>query len=360
MPDAFPDRGEIRFLKVRDAGSVLNATFALLRRNAREVLLGFLAIVGPVALASGLSTALYLRRVGHLFADPAALEADPLGMFNLTYVGILVFGVLTGTVSQAAAGAYVRLYRLGEAGTVTVGRLWDEAKGLILPMVGLTFVFGAVSMFSAVIAIVPCLGAIAWVAFLVWLIPYYAVTMASRVVEVDSLAEAWQRARVLVKGSWGFAFGAFLLAGIIFYIITIAASLPVSVIMFGGMVSTTGEDPSGMLSVMGALAAPLQALASAGYLIPLVAAYFIHGRLVEELEGTTLYDDLDALADRSPASRWTDEPAPSTPPSPPFEAEPPRLGGPPSPEPPAPAAPETDGDDAPPSGFRGGGFGPGG
>ena len=350
MPDAAPDLGEIRFLKHRDAGGVLNATFAFLRRNAREVLWGFFAIVGPVALASGIASALYFRQVGDLFFDPAAMEADPFGVFNVTYLGILVFSLLTGAVAQAAAAAYVRLYRLGEAGAVSVGDLWEETKGLILPMLGLNLMFGLAIMVSVVIMIVPCLGALAWLAFVVWLVPYYVVTMASRGVEADSLAEAWGRARVLVKGSWGFAFGAFLLAAVVFYIFVAVLSLPAYVIGFAAMVNTTAEDPSGMFAMMGAVMAPLQALSAVGYLIPLVAGYFIHGRLVEELDGTSLHDDLDALADRSAAARWDAAPA-STPPAPEADDVPPSTPPASGPEDPPPS------DDGPPSGFRGGGFG---
>ncbi len=62
-----PDLGEIRFQKSRDASGVLNATIALVRRNARRLLGGYLAIVAPAALASGIAAALYFRAIGRMF-----------------------------------------------------------------------------------------------------------------------------------------------------------------------------------------------------------------------------------------------------------------------------------------------------
>lgn len=340
-----PDLGEIRFQKSRDAGGVLNATTVLLRRNAREAFVGFLAIVGPVALAGGIASALYFRQIGDVFSDPERMANDPFAVFNGTYVGLIAFGILTGVVSMAAAGAYVRLYRAGEAGEITVSVLWDEAKELILPMLGLTLAIGAAFVGSALLNVVPCLGTIAWFALWIWAFPYVMVTMAARAVESPSLGEAWSRARTLVKGSWGFAFGAIFLAAVVFYILSFALSIPFYALSFFASASTVAEDPSGVFGMFGLFMAPVQILLSALYLLPLVAAYFVHGKLVEELEGTSLMDDLDALADTSVATRWDDAPTTTEPQSP----EPPRS------TPPA-SEPEPRDDDAP-RGFRGGGFG---
>ncbi|MEM6288723.1 MAG: hypothetical protein AAF845_16415 [Bacteroidota bacterium] len=354
MTETLPDDGEIRFLKHRDAGSVLNAAFVFIRRNARELILGFLAIVGPVALASGIAFALYFRQFGDLFQNPEAIESMSFGAFGVSYVGAIVFSLLAGAVAQAVVGAYVRMYRLGEAGTVSVGDLWEGSKGLVLPMVGLNLLFGLVAGFSVVIVAIPCLGALAWLAFIVWLLPYYIVTMASRAVEAGTVREAWARSRALVKGSWGFAFGAFVLALVVFYIAITIVSLPMTVVMFAAVFNSATGDMSGMFTTMGALMAPLQVLSSLGYLVPLMAGYFIHGRLAEEMDGTALHDDLDALADRSAATQWTGEPLGSTP-----LASTPPASTPPASEDAAPG-PAADSpppaDDAPPSGFRGGGF----
>lgn len=339
MPlDAFPDAGEIRFQKVRDAGGVLNATFAFLRRNAREAVVGFLAIVAPVALASGLSSALYLRSVGDVFSmDPEEMAAaDPADVFGVAYLGAMVFSALTWIVALAAAGAYVRLYREGAAGGVTVGGLWEEAKGLLLPMAGFTFAVVGLFVGSFVVMVIPRLGALAALAFYVWTIPYAAVTYAARVVEEPTLGAAYARARTLVKGTWGFAAGAMVLAWVVTTVLIFAISMPGYAVAAVIGANTLADDPSGWVGTASLLAAPLGVLNSVTYLVPFVAAFFVHGRLVEETEGTSLMDGLDAFADAPGDDRWDGAPR-STPPAPP-------------------ASGPEDEDDRP-RGFRGGGFG---
>lgn len=345
MPlDSFPDAGEIRFQKVRDAGGVLNATFAFLRRNAREVFVGFLAIVGPAALAAGLSSALYLRSMGGLFTmDPEEMAAlDPGDLFGVSYLGVALFGMLTTIVALAAAGAYVRLYREGEAGGITAGLLWEETKGLLLPMAGFTLALIGVFIGSAVVMVIPCLGALAVLAFYVWMVPYVSVTYAARVVEEPTLGAAYRRARTLVKGTWKFAAGSMVLAWIIVIVVIMALSIPGYIV--AAVIGASAADPSGLSGSLGLIAAPLQVLNAVAYLVPFVAAFFVHGRLVEETEGTSLVDGLDAFADPSPASHWDAAPR-STPPEP---LSPPASG-------PQGEADEPEDDRS--RGFRGGGFG---
>lgn len=364
-----PDAGDIRFQKVRDAGGVLNATVALVRRNAREVLPGFLAIVGPTALASGLASALYLRTMGDfLTMDPEDLAtADPLAMFGAGYVGTVLFGLLTWIVALAVTGAYVRLYREGAAGGISVGELWEETKGLLLPMAGLTLATIAVVFASVFVMIIPCLGLLAVLAFYVWTVPYVAVIYAARVVEEPTLAGAYRRARLLVKGMWPFAAGAMVIAWIVAAVVGFALSIPayVAAAVIG---ANAAGDPAELIGTLSVVAAPLQILTVTVYLVPLLAAFFVHGRLVEDLEGTSLVDSLDALADDSAGARWHDAPRddvrsdgvrpgddlrstpPALPPSPPPAS---RLD---EPDEPAEGPPDEPGDDAP-RGFRGGGFG---
>jgi hypothetical protein len=338
MPD-FPDLGAVRFRKLRDVGDVMNATVALLRENWRELLTSYVAVVAPVALATGIATGLYMHQMGGLLADPAAMEDDPFAVFSPTYFGILLFGALGGALTVAAASAYVKLYREGQAGAITASVLWEEARDLLFPFLGLSIVYGLVIMLSAVIAIVPCLGILAWFAFVIWSLPYYAVTFAVRALEEDTLAASWQRARELVKGSWLFAGGALLLAGLLFYVIIMIVSIPLYVMMILVGINSAATDPSAMFSVMGAVVAPLQVVSYAGYLIPLVALFFVHGRLAEELDGTGLYADLDDLAGLGPEADQPDAAAPPTPTAPEADARP------------------SDRQDGPGTGgFRGGGF----
>ncbi len=284
-------------------------------------------------------------------------DADTAGL-GMSMLWMLVFGSLVTVVSLAVVGGYVRLYRAGEADDASVGVLWEEAKGLLLPLTGLMALGMAVYLLSVVVMAVPCLGALAWLGFWLWALPYVTTTYAVRVVEVDTLGEAFRRAQMLVKGSWGFAAGAMILAVIVAFVLAIGLSIPLYIVgMMVGM-NTVADDPTGLFNVIAALMAPYQVLTVTSYIVPYLAAFFVHGRLVEELEGTSLHDDLDALVGSVPAERRRDALA-STPPvaPPPSSMEEVSDDAPASTREAADDAPPPD--DAPRGGFRGGGFGDG-
>lgn len=347
----FPDDGQIRFRKIRDAGSVLNATFEIIKRNAREMVVSYLAIVAPVAVASSIASLLWVSRMGAAFSDPEVLASDPLAVFGSAYVFSLVFSLFTFAVAQAAASGYVRLYRQGQAGHITAGALWDETRGLVLPILGLTLVAGLAAMLSAVVNIIPCLGSLVWIALIVWAWPVVSVALVSRVVESDTISQAWTRARTLVKGSWGFAFGSLFLAWVVAGLLAVAVGLVGALV--GGVAGIgfgiTPDLSEGISIWMTLVQAVSSVLTMAFYLLPFVAAFFVHGRLAEELDGTTLHDDLDVLSEAG-----FDLPAP---PSGPGTSTPPSLDAPTDgPH----GAPDADDDRLPrpdDGGFRGGGFG---
>ena len=360
-----PDNGAIRFFKVRDAGSVLNAIVAFVRQNARELFVGFFALVAPFAIIAGIGTALYFRRFGAAMSDPELLASgDPTALgeiFGPSYLVTIIGGLLAYTVALAAVSGYVRLYREGEAGGVSVGLLWDETKGLILPTAGMMLAFFFAFMLTGVIAIIPCLGALAWIGFWIWALPYTHVAFASRMTETSSLVEAVQRSRDLVKGTWGSAFGALVLTWLLSYAVIMVVTLPFYVIMLlVGINSVEASgNPAGMFSMMGPFMVPFQLLGMAAYILPTLAAFFVHGRLVQELEGPGLDDQLDLLAegvDTSATATWDGGAARRAPASGDAPAHDP-FGDSGAPSDDAPSDDPPGGNTAGPSGFRGGGFG---
>lgn len=316
MIESFPDHGEIRFQKSRDAGGVINATLAFVRRNAREMLVAFFALVVPFALISGIAGALYFRNFGTAF-DPEALargqEPDLGDLFGPAYFLMLVVSMLAFIVALAAIGGFVRLYRMGEAGTISVGLVWDEAKGLILPILGLSVIWGLGIGLSSIIAIIPCLGALAWMAGIIWAFPYAHIAFASRVIEADSIGEAISRARYLVKGAWGYVAGALFLTWLLTYVAVMVVSIPLYAAAGIFSLNTIESDPTQIFASFGYIMPIAQIVGMAAYILPTVATFFIHGRLAMELDGTHLDDELDLLetgVDASASATWSNESAP--------------------------------------------------
>ena len=353
-PSAFPDRGSIRFLKPRDVGDLLNATVAFVRQNARELLLGVLAIAAPVALAAGISQVLALRSMRGLFTfDPATTAPeDILGAFGPSYFTSVLFGIVTQVVLVSVVGAFVRLYREGRAGEVSVGVLWEETKRWIGPIALLLFVLFAAFVGSILLVAIPCLGLLVYLGGMVYLTPVLHVMLAVRFVEETSVGESFRRARELVKGSWWPAFLAVLLTWIVAVLLGVALYIPLTLLM--GLAGTSLlTDPEAMTSsAMAIVAIPMQVAGTLLYVLPLVVSFFLHGRLSDEMHGTGLWDDLDTLAGRPEAGTAWETPSRPTPAD---------ATTPPGSDADESARDESADDDPaapppPPSGFRGGGF----
>lgn len=345
-PSVLPDRGAIRFQVPRDAGAVLNVTLAFVKATVRPLLVGYAGIVGPVALAAGLAVTLFFRRFGALFsADPATMSEDQiLSLFGPTYFGTILFSILTSATILAYAGAFVRRYRAGDPPeAMTVGALWDETRGLLLPSIGMLLAMMLLFALSFVIVIVPCLGILAWFVGVFWLIPYIQTAMSVRLTEGGRLGDAVARARQLVRGRWKTAGGGILLAWVVAYVAMMALMIPFYMAM--GLTSVgTLTDPEAMATMMermAMLAGPMQVVTSAVMLLPMLAGFFVHGSLSADEDGGAIWDDVDRLAG------WADD----EPPAPRSDAFPPADE--------APARPPEAPGDPPASGFRGGGFGPG-
>lgn len=309
MIDFFPDQGSIRFYKVRDAGGVMNATIELVRRNAREVFVSFFALVVPFGIIAGIGQALYYRSLGN-FLDPGAVvpgsELDFLAdIFSPTYIVTVLIGVIGTSVAGAAGAGYVRLYRQEFAGEITPSLLWEETRGLVIPTIGFGFAYTLLLIVSGVVNIIPCLGQIAWLAFIIWTLPYATVAWASRMTESGSIAESVRRAQMLVKGSWGFSFGALALSWLLVVAVSFVVALPLQVVL--GVATQATSNPTAIFGALSVLTIPLQILGYVAYLVPAIVSFFIHGRLATELDGLHLDEQLDILetgVDATSAATW--------------------------------------------------------
>lgn len=370
MVELFPDLGTIRFVKSRDAGAILNATVAFARRNAREFVGQFLLLTAPFVIVSGLATSLWAERLGPLFepgAGPEAVEQLE-GVFGSGFLVTLLVGFLSFAVTQAVVAAYVRLYRDGEQGGVSLGLLWAETWPLLLPVTAITLFVLALYLASLIVAAL--LGAVSWVllllwvAFWIWLAPYLHVAYASRMLEAGSVVEATARAAALVRGAWptaaGAVWGSWLIAIALLFLINIPVGVVVAVVEANSVSGGAGLGWTDALSV------PFMVLSYVAYALPAVAAFFLHGRLSADLDGADVEAELDLLdlaAEAAPGADWGEGAAsggpdaePASSPPPPREA--PDHATPPPSESPRPRG-EEQGSAAPQNGgrgFRGGGW----
>ena len=345
-PALSDDLGDIRFRRERDVGDIIIVTFRFLRDNLREIAVGMLYIVGPIALLAAVLSFFVQSQMQSSMFDITNIEDNPFeiysSMFTPAYFGYILLLVIVQILVSAVVLSYVSLYREGHSGEITPSHLWAEASYMIVPIIVLFLLMGLFVVLSVVVWIVPCLGVLAWLAALVYLFPSLSMATVSRVLDVDSAIGALKRPYELVKGQWRMSFGTMAIAMIAFMAIATLLSIPGAMVGFGSaMGSLSGDDPGGGSRVLLAIGSLLSTLTYFGYTIPLVAGAFLYFNLIERKEGTGLFADID-LIDSAPA----------------VVGEPDDLGlrhsssSPPSPE----ADTESRDDSFRDGGFRGGGF----
>jgi hypothetical protein len=329
-----PDVGTIRFFRDRDMGQVIRITFRFLAEHLREIGGGIATIAGPAYL---------MVAVFGAFADPN----NPGHQMAVSFAGILPGLLLTGSVL-----GYVRLYRQGLEGSITVPDLWEEAKLWILPILGYQMLVGlAVVLVLALILGVGISGGTATtivaglvvLAGAVWVMPIVLVGLIVKVVEEEGTIDSVMRAVELVRSRRGVAYGAsIVLALMMVFLFIVIGGMAGSVLFF----ATDPENPSPL--ALGLSSALSYAVVMVGSTIYTLASAFLHGALVESVEGTTLMDEISDLASGEPVHR---EPAFREPVAEPDEVM--QV----DPSVPAPTSPvETDSSEPLRTGFRGGGF----
>ena len=351
MRELFPDLGTIRFAKSRDGGGIVNAAVAFARRNAREYIGQYVLLTAPFVIAGGLASQLFVARFQSAVANPGSPEAirQLEALFGPAFWVTMLVGFLSFAVTQAVAAGYVRLYREGEQGAVTLGLLWNESWPLILPAAGLGLLamglfLASVLVASALMQAAGILGLL-WIAFWVWLLPYLHVAYASRMLESPNLLAAIGRAAALVREARGAATGALLATWFITVAFVFLISLPPGIVLAIIEVNTVSAPGLGWLDL---LAIPFMVLSHVAYALPPLAAFFVHGRLSADLDGADVEDDLDLLEaglQAAPRTAWeppaSGETAPATDDAPEVE----------------PAPPEAEPSSPPSGGFRGGAWG---
>jgi len=299
-PTSSDDLGDIRFRRERDVGDIINVTFRFLRDNLREIAVGMLYIVGPIALLASVLSFLVQSQMQSSMFDTTNIVDNPFeiyaSIFTPAYLGYMLLLVIVQILVSAVVLGYVSLYREGHAGEITPSLLWAEASHMIWPIIALSLLVGVFVVLSVVVWIVPCLGALAWLAALVYLFPSLSMATVSRVLDVDSAMGALKRPYELVKGQWGMSFGTMAIAMIAFIAIATLLSVPGAIVSFGSaMGSLSGDDPGSGSRLLLAIGSLLGTLTYLGYTIPLVAGAFLYFNLIERKEGVGLFADIDLI-----------------------------------------------------------------
>lgn len=236
-----------------DVSDVLNVTFRLIRARWRIFLKSIFYLGGPPLILG----------IGSLGATGLAVMyggTDPgLGLAGRLIAGFSVSGLLmlVGTaLSITGTLAVVRLYVEGDGAPFDVGEVWSVAKGSVLGVIGLQMLNGLAVVVLFPIAIIPCLGALAWLAWMLFVtVRYFFLAIPLRVIEGPSAFQAVSRAGSLVKNYFWDTLGVFMVIYVVQSILSTVFVLPFQVLVMSGNLHNLDVQslPSWMLAGLGGL-----------------------------------------------------------------------------------------------------------
>ena len=292
----------ILFRTTRSVGDVLNATFSFIRQNIWLLGKSLLYITGPAVALMAAFTAFFQVRMFQVgfMADTELSDAEALNVmsgFLGTLGGVMVFGMITTVLAVSVVLGFMRLYDRHGPDGFGVDDVWAEVKALAGPVLGVSLLFGLAMLLPLPIVIIPCLGFLAYLAWLVWAGFTFSLAYPIRVMEGAGTFEAFGRARQLVKGSFWPTAGALFLTYLIYSVLTNAFAMPAFIVaMLYGFHSLEGGEGGLVYQAVMFVATVLQTVASTAlYCIPLVAVTLQYFNLVEQHEHAGLFARIDAV-----------------------------------------------------------------
>ncbi len=275
----------IAFEQRRDFGEKINATFTFVTEQIRDLGLALLYIVGPVALIGGIISGygqVELLGKASTATSPDKLMSFYASLFTGTRLVGMVFQLLAYVLTSLVTFSYMKLYREQRGqGTIEVSAVWAEVQQYVGYGVLLSIASAFIIGFAVVLLVLPGI----YVAVALTLAP------AVLVFERQDVGQAISRSFKLISGNWWSTFGLLFVMGIIVSIVGMVFTLPAGIV--GGLFG------AGVLKDVSILATVFTALASVGGAIlqgvSATATAFQYFSLVEENEGTGLYNQIDSI-----------------------------------------------------------------
>ncbi len=300
--------GAVPLRAVRDVGEVLNATFSFIRLHARALGQALLFIAGPLLIVSLLGFGKVQQDYFTFFsvmenggALPEA-EAPGVPVPALAILGVsLVLSTLGGALAVTAVLAVVRLHdERGGAASIEVGEVWAVVKPRYGRMLLTTLGFSLAVALPVVIVLIPCLGALAYVAYLAYALPVFSLAYPMRMERGDlGFWAALGRCRNLARGAFWQTFGVVALAYLIYSVINATFSIPATALsVLQGLHSLEGNGGSVLYDAAFFATHLLSGAASTVvYCVPVIAIALQYYNLVERSDYAGLMRRVEALGD---------------------------------------------------------------
>lgn len=278
---------------------VINVTFVFLRDEFRGIAHSLLVIIAPLVVVASILTAGQMAAFEGMFNPEWWLEEEQM-VFGPGYVIGLVLTTIAYVMLYLVFFAYAMLYAEQGPGPFTPGEVWGRMRAYAGRY------FSSVAWIVLLIApltllnLILCLGTLAFLAVVAWLLPIWGLVFPARFDRGDSFWQAFRRCRELVRGEWWAAFGLFF----VMQVLVMVVSMALSMVVMAGYGFAAALFGSGVIAQVSAVLLSLASVVGyTAYVLPAVAFVIHYFNLVEQLEGVGLESEIESIAadrDESP------------------------------------------------------------
>lgn len=308
----------IDFQGARTTGSIVNDTFSFVRENIVNLgnALGLIAL--PVLL---LGTVMATGIAGNLLTsifDPTALKNSAQvwerynALVSSPFFWVSIFSNLIGSfLLWATIYTFIIRYKAGLS--LAVADVWEDIRrklsfllttllgggllmflGIMLPYLLLTaLVFGAISTVPLLGGLLTCFGLIGLIIWMFYLIAIWYLIYPIREEEKLGIWQSFMRARELMKGKVRASVSLMLVMSLIVFVLAMIFSLPSQLVLAAAGVSVSQMDLGFKILFYGATI--VNVIANLFTTMVHIAFYFQYFSLVEQKEGTSLDERINAI-----------------------------------------------------------------
>jgi len=276
---------KVELRKVRDFSDNLNDTFGFIRQNFKSLVTSFLGIAGIFLLSAAVVNGVYQSQTsGNVFDqifNGKQTTSEPLGMFNSTYLLVIILAWLNYNAMTVVIIAYMKVFDRNNGATPSLDEVWREFRKYYLKVLFYTIPVVILLLIGLLLCILP------GVYLAVVLTPFAPIIM----IENETFSGAFNRCFTIIKENFWMSLGIYFVMYLVYSFSSGIVSLIVGILT--GVISWfTTKDVSATVGIVTSVFNVFSFVFFIVYYVSVVLHYF---NLAERYDGVGILRKLDTI-----------------------------------------------------------------
>ncbi len=281
-------QNKLEFRKLREFGEIINDMFQFIKQNFKPLMKTYIYLCGFFVLAGMLAAIMYqlgLKDLGFGYMGASA-SSNPITrfsqLFTFNYFLVIIFSVLNYTAIVVSTLSFIALYIQKDNQAPSVDEVWAYFKYYFLRVFGSSIAIGIFLVLCFLFCGLP----------FVYVFPAMSLFYSVMVLENGSFEYSFSRSFKLLKDQWWVTAGAIFVIWIITYACMSMASIPAIILT---MAAAFTKASTGLSTLAIISATVIQYVCQVFMILPVIGVSLCYFNLVERLENTGLLERINNL-----------------------------------------------------------------